>query len=700
MGEKNGTNIKVVCGLDIVQATTSIFCLLDCVYLESSRLSSLLESQRLISLSLSLQGSPFFQQTSLRPTTSLSSFQESASPFTAFSTTRSTRQAYPQVFIRMFTSSSAGAPSQQDVESPQSASSAAAAATAQALRGMPQQFPDLEFSTNRYELDRHGHGESYHPTQAPGLVVYCQSTEQVQQAMQYCVRHSIPMVPFGAGTSAEGQVQAVQPNTLSIDVAKYMTQIHIVPDPSATAATAGTAENDNNISDDKSITTLDAYAVVDAGVTRLQLQAALKHSGYLFSVDPGADATLGGMAATGASGTTTVKWGTMADNVLGLTAVLATDETAPIVQTGCRALKNSAGYDLTSLLCGSEGTLGVITQVTVQLHPVPAYVVAVSCAFPTLMAAAQAVSTLLQCNVDMMRCELLDATSMQVFASSTHNTDDNDDSNSTTTAADNKDDDDNSNKPTLFLELAAVTETALQEQVELVRELLQMQFEEAADATNNETELSFELRLAYEQQERNELWKARHDLYYQAINSGMAHYKDEQEQESSGGDNSDADGAPAGARALATDACVPLSQLAHVLVGTAKDVAQAGVMGPCFSHAGDGNFHCILPIPAKFWPPPPSSSDEEPDLDLSKDDHHRRRIQERTTFWNKLRRIQDNLVRRALAVGGTCTGEHGIGLSKRKYMQQQYTPETIQTMKLIKRALDPRDLMNPGKVFL
>ena len=600
----------------------------------------------------------------------------------------------------MFSSSSAVAPSHQDVESPQSASSAAAA-TAQALRGMPQQFPDLEFSTNRYELDRHGHGESYHPTQAPGLVVYCQSTEQVQQAMQYCVRHSIPMVPFGAGTSLEGQVQAVQPNTLSIDVAKYMTQIHIVPDPNATpaaAAAAGTAENDNNVSDDKSTTTLDAYAVVDAGVTRLQLQAALKHSGYLFSVDPGANATLGGMAATGASGTTTVKWGTMADNVLGLTAVLATDETAPIVQTGSRALKNSAGYDLTSLLCGSEGTLGIITQITVQLHPVPAHSVAVSCAFPTLMAAAQAVSTLLQCNVDLIRCELLDATSMQVFAASTHSKDDNDDSNSTTTK-DTKDDDDNNNlnKPTLFLELAAVTETALQEQLDLARELLQMQFEEAADATNNETELSFELRLAYEQQERNELWKARHDLYNQAINSGMAHYKDE--QESSGGDNSDVDGAPDGARALTTDACVPLSQLAHVLVGTAQDVEQAGVVGPCFGHAGDGNFHCILPIPAKFWPPPPPSSDEEPEMDLSKDDHHRRRLQERTKFWNKLRRIQDNLVRRTLAVGGTCTGEHGIGLTKRKYMQQQYTPETVQTMQLIKRALDPHDLMNPGKVF-
>ena len=559
----------------------------------------------------------------------------------------------------------------------ESSSSSSRRRRREALVDMPRHFPDLEFSTNRYELHRHGRGESHHVSQPPSLIVYCRSTHEVQQVVHYCLQHDIAMIPFGAGTSLEGHVAAVQPDTLSIDVAKYMTTIHVLPNPHA---------------DDS-----DAYAVVDAGVTRLQLQAALKSSGYLFSVDPGADATLGGMAATGASGTTTVKWGTMKDNVLSVTAVLAQysngtassstrnnhknnkpdgnippnqdddDHRLPLViETGSKALKNAAGYDLTSLLIGSEGTLGIITQLTVKLHPVPAHLVAVFCTFPTLHQAAQAVSLLLQCSVDLVRCELLDATAMQVFEHSRQQQashpphDDKDDNNkatgeltsTTTTSA--------AQQPALFLELAAVTEAALHEQVELVRDLL---VQEPTDDDDGDTASSSSSRrqvfeLAYDVQDRHELWKARHSLYYNAIAAG-------------GGAN---------AQAVVTDACVPLSQLANVLVATAHDVAQEdGVLGPCFGHAGDGNFHCILAVPDQY-------------LGKNNPEAHE--------YWQKLQRIQTRLIQRTLAAGGTCTGEHGIGISKRHYLQQQYSADTLHTMKLVKQALDPSNLMNPGKIFL
>ncbi|KAL7574160.1 hypothetical protein ACA910_014839 [Epithemia clementina (nom. ined.)] len=542
-----------------------------------------------------------------------------------------------------------------------------------ALLRMPQELDEMEFSDNRYELHRHGRGESYHASQPPGLIVYCKSTDQVQQVVRYCVQHKIPMIPFGAGTSLEGHVQAVEPYTLSIDLAKYMTTIHSIPNPSSSNS------NNNNTNDQQQQQHQDAYAIVDAGVTRLQLQAALKHSGYLFSVDPGADATLGGMASTGASGTTTVKWGTMKDNLLSMTAVLATTPEAPIVQTGTKALKNSAGYDLTSLLCGSEGTLGIITQLFVKLHPVPAHLVAVSCAFPTLQDAANAVSTLMQCNVDMVRCELLDATSMQVFDNATTNN--NKATTTNTTRTSNNDQQGKKYKPTLFLELAGVTEAALEEQVALVRELLLFSEE------NGSEEQEQEFRLAYDLIDRNELWKARHGLYYNAITAG-------------GG---------AGAQAIVTDACVPLSQLANVIVATAQDVAQEeGVLGPCFGHAGDGNFHCILAVPQQYLPTnnnANSNNDDAKDSERTGDsltiytNEQGSEIDEKAIYWDKLRRIQKNLIRRTLAVGGTCTGEHGIGVSKRPYMLQQYTPETLHTMRLIKQALDPYNLMNPGKIF-
>ena len=482
-----------------------------------------------------------------------------------------------------------------------------------ALAHMPKHFSDMEFSSNVYELERHGRGESHHSPQPPGLIVYCKTTDDVQQIVQYCYQRNIPMIPFGGGTSVEGHVQSMKPHTLSIDLAKYMNRIHHIPN---------IAESDSPP---------DAYAVVDAGVSRAQLEQALRPTGFFFSVDPGAkEATIGGMVSTGASGTTTVRHGTMKDNLLEATAVLASEPDAPVIQVGSKALKISAGYDLLNLLCGSEGTLGIVTQVTVKLHPVPQHLVAVTCNFQTLHEAASAVATLLLYGVDLERCELLDVSSVKAFCA---------------IAAD--DQKDLPRLPTLFLELSAGTEAALQEQVKLVQEILEVpETDEDSDTSSSTGVLNFQT--AYGEQERSELWKARHGLYYAAIHS----------RHGSEG-------------AVVTDAAVPLSHLADLIEATAQDVEEQGVVGLSCGHAGDGNFHCLMPI--------------------RKDDSEE--------YWNKVKLVNTNLIKRTLAVGGTCTGEHGIGMSKKDFLKQQYTSATIDAMKLIKRAMDPKNLLNPGKVI-
>ena len=464
-------------------------------------------------------------------------------------------------------------------------------------------LPNVHFSTNKYELDRHGRGESYHACLLPNIIAYPSIIGEIQTIVKYCVSRRIPIIPYGAGTSVEGHVTPLK-GGLSLDMMNFQ------------SITFSGESNGCNA------TTTDLLAIVGAGVTRKQLNEHLKSTGYQFVVDPGANATIGGMFSTCASGTTTVKYGTMRNNVLAATCVLPDDD-ATMVKVGSQALKNAAGYDLLSLLCGSEGTLGIVTDVTVKLHPIQQFVVSAVSVFHTLHEAAQAVSTMKLYDLSLVRCELLDSTSVEAFNSYNLSTE-----NFQPMIV----------KPTLFLEFEGSTsESALNEQV--------MQAENVC--MNDCNGRSFQA--ASKESERNVLWAARHQLYYAAI----AYRK----------------GATS---AIVTDACVPLSQFSNVLLETAQDVENAGVVGPCFGHAGDGNLHCILP-----------TCDDDT-----------------IEYRNKLHGVANRLMDRTLAVGGTCTGEHGIGYGKIGYLQKQYEDSgTLHLMKIIKRAIDPYNIMNPGKVI-
>jgi D-lactate dehydrogenase (cytochrome) len=472
-----------------------------------------------------------------------------------------------------------------------------------------------EFSINPYELRRHGRGESYHPTREPDVIITPSSVKDVSTVLQFCNEHRIPIVPFGAGTSVEGHVCALH-GGISLDMTKF--QDIVLPGEDD-------EEVEDNNSDKGDVGIPDPIAKCGAGVTRKTLNTALRHTGLQFVVDPGADATLGGMTATGASGTTAVRYGTMRENLLQVECVLP-DGT--VVQTGTKALKSSAGFDLLGLLCGSEGTLGVITSVTVKLHPIPEHVVAAVCVFDTLVDAANTVATLKFCEIPMVRCELLDATSVAAFNAMTASSGDGDGD------GPRKQQEAMDVKPTLFLEFQAPSEELLLEQVKLTESI-----------TNDFGGSKF--RFTSNEEDRKALWSARHNLYYASINLRKG--------------SSDA---------VLTDACVPLSKFAQIIEATVNDVERLGVVGPCFGHAGDGNFHCILP--------------------LLEDDSEEYR--------SKVHQVNDNLIRRTLAVGGTCTGEHGVGYGKIKYLRQQYGNGAVRMMEMIKQSIDPNGIMNPGKV--
>jgi D-lactate dehydrogenase (cytochrome) len=462
---------------------------------------------------------------------------------------------------------------------------------------------ESELITNPYELERHGRGESYHPTKRPDAILRPASVQDVSQILSYCQENSIPVVPFGVGTSVEGHVCCLQ-GGISLDTSLFQT----IETPSDLMAAHSSSEQEED-------TIPDPIARVGAGVTRMTLNNALRHTGMQFVVDPGADATIGGMVATGASGTTAVRYGTMRENILEVECVLA-DGT--IVHTGTQALKNSAGYDLVSLLCGSEGTLGVITSVTVKLHPIPQHVTAAVCVFDSLKEAAEAVAMFKLCGIPMLRCELLDGPSVAAFNNY------------------KKDSPDRTVAPTLFLEFSASSEIALKEQVQMTASICD-------DFGGSEFEFTSG------EEERKALWAARHTLYYASINLR-----------------------PGAKDAILTDACVPISKFAQLIEATAKDVKELGVVGPCFGHAGDGNFHCILPV---------VEGDSE-------------------DYTNKLHEVNNRLIRRTLELGGTCTGEHGVGYGKIKYLEQQYGAGAVKMMKAIKQSLDPNQIMNPGKVVI
>ena len=429
--------------------------------------------------------------------------------------------------------------------------------------------------------EHHSHGESYHRPAAPDIVCFPQSTDEVAAIVGVSARHGVPIVPFGAGTSLEAHVNALY-GGISIDLRELNRIVRV------------------------SVEDLDV--TVEAGVTRKQLNKALNNTGLTFPIDPGADATLGGMAATRASGTTAVRYGTMRENVLGLTVVMADGR---VIKTGTRARKSSAGYDLTRLFVGSEGTLGVITEVTLRLHPLPEAVSAAVCSFDSMEGAVQTVIATIQLGIPVARIELIDE--RQIDAVNRH-------SKTNYPVA-----------PTLFFEFHSDSERHVADQSETVQTLA---------AERGGRGFQFATRL----EDREKLWQARHDALYAAVALRR------------------------NARAWTTDVCVPISRLADCILETRRDNEGASFPVCLVGHAGDGNFHLLYVLD-------PSS---EAELDEAS-------------------RLNDRLVKRALAMSGTCSGEHGVGYGKMKYLAAEHGM-ALDVMRAIKRALDPDNRMNPGKM--
>ena len=435
-------------------------------------------------------------------------------------------------------------------------------------------------STNQGVRDHHGRDESSLPFAAPQAVVFPLSTEEVRDIVNICRRHRLPLIPFGAGTSVEGQVLAIR-GGVTVDMSR-MNKVLAVHEP-------------------------DLDAVVQAGVTRKQLNEEIRHTGLFFPIDPGADATLGGMSATRASGTNAVRYGTMRENVLALTVVLADGR---IIRTARRARKSSAGYDLTRLFIGSEGTLGIITEVCVRLYAMQEAMSAAVCRFPTMADAVNTVIEAIQSGIPIARSEFLCETTIRAinaYSKSSH-----------------------PEEPHLFFEFHG-TEAGVKEQAEQVQSIV---------ATHRGSGFQWTSRA----EERSQLWQARHDAYFACLQLRP------------------------GSRAIATDVCVPLSRLTECIVATQADVAEHGATIPIFGHVGDGNFHCVVLL------------DPNDPQDAA-----------------KARAFNRRLVERALAMEGTCTGEHGVGLGKQQYLRAELG-EAVDVMCDIKRLFDPDNLMNPGKV--
>jgi D-lactate dehydrogenase (cytochrome) len=437
------------------------------------------------------------------------------------------------------------------------------------------------FTTAPAAREQHGKDESAHAAMPPDAVAYPLTTEEVAAIVTVSHAHHVPIVPFGAGSSVEGHVLALH-GGICMDLTRMNRVVAVHPD--------------------------DLDATVEAGVTRKQLNRHLHDTGLFFPIDPGADATLGGMTATRASGTNAVRYGTMKENVLGLTVVLA-DGT--VVRTGGRARKSSAGYDLTRLMVGSEGTLGVITEITLRLYPQPEAQAAAICAFPAVDAAVRTVIQTIQMGVPIARCELLDALTIRAV---------NEYSKLELREA-----------PTLFCEFHG-TQASVEEQSHTVQ-----------DISRELGGLDFEW--ATRPEERTRLWQARHDAYPACRRLRP------------------------GSLAFSTDVCVPISRLAECIAASNEDIARASIPVALFGHVGDGNFHLVVLI------------DPDHAAEIAEADELNRRV-----------------VMRALAMGGTCTGEHGIGLGKLDFLLAEHGP-AVEVMAAIKKTLDPRNIMNPGKII-
>ena len=429
--------------------------------------------------------------------------------------------------------------------------------------------------------DAHGRDESWHKTHPPDAVVFPESTEEIIEITRLCAARKIPMIPFGVGTSLEGHVAALQ-GGISIDTSRLNKLIQV------------NAE--------------DMDVRVEPGVRRKQLNEHLRDTGLFFPVDPGADATIGGMAATRASGTNAVRYGTMRENVLSLSVVLSDGR---LIRTSSRARKSAAGYDLTRLFVGSEGTLGVIVEITLRLYGIPEAISAAVCPFPSVDAAVNSCIQIIQSGIPVARVELIDQ--LQAEALNKY-------SNTDFPVA-----------PVLFFEFHG-TEAGVLEQVALTQAI-----------TEDHGGLDFQW--ANRPEDRNKLWQARHDAHYANV------------------------AARPGCRGWPTDVCVPISRLAECIAETNADIAQSGLFAPIVGHVGDGNFHV--------------------DFVLDPDDP--REVKEAG-------RLNDRLVARALAMDGTCTGEHGVGFGKIDYLRDEHG-DGLDLMRDLKRSFDPHNLMNPGKIF-
>jgi D-lactate dehydrogenase (cytochrome) len=454
------------------------------------------------------------------------------------------------------------------------------AGIAAALGILKQRFGE-RLQTGQAIRDQHAHTTSYIPAQAPDAVIWPETTEEVQEVVRVCAQHRVPIIPFGVGTSLEGHVNAPG-GGMCLDMSRMNRVIEVNPG--------------------------DLDCTVEPGITREELNRYLRDTGLFFPIDPGANASLGGMTATRASGTNAVRYGTMRDNVLSLTAVMADGR---LIRTGTRARKSSAGYDLTRLLIGSEGTLGIITAITLKLQGIPQAIAGGVCPFPSVEAACSAVIATIQMGIPVARIELVNALQMRAMIAYSKL--------------------DYPETPCLFVEFHG-SEAGVAEQAESFGEIVAEYGGGPFISTSNA-------------EERTKLWKARHDAYW----ASMA--------------------LRPGATGLSTDVCVPISRLAECIVATEADIAEHGMTAPIVGHVGDGNFHVLVLM----------DRDDPASIEATE------------AFVGRL-----NM--RAIAMEGTCTGEHGIGQGKIAFMDHEHGAGA-DFMRTIKSALDPLDILNPGKIL-
>ena len=449
------------------------------------------------------------------------------------------------------------------------------------LDALSQRF-GTQYSSALAVRAQHGRDEGSIEAPPPAAVVFAESRQDVQDAVRLAAQHAVPVIAYAAGSSLEGHLLAVQ-GGISIDVNRMNRVLSIDAD--------------------------DLTVTVQPGITRKQLNEAIKDRGLFFPIDPGADASMGGMAATRASGTNAVRYGTMRENVLALEVVTASGEA---IRTGTRAKKSSAGYDLTRLMVGSEGTLGIFTEVTLRLFPLPEAVSAAICSFPSIEAAVRTVIATIQLGVPIARVELIDANSVRMV-------------NAHSRLALRE-------EPMLLMEFHG-SPSGVREQAETVQALASEHGGQAFEWASTP-------------EERTRLWAARHNAYFAAVQSRP------------------------GCRAISTDTCVPISRLADCLLDSVAEADASGIPYFLVGHVGDGNFHFGYLID-------PNDVGER----------------------ERAERLNHQLVTRALAMGGTCTGEHGVGIHKMGFLLDEAGAGAVDMMRAIKRALDPQNILNPGKIF-